>query len=379
MESGELQVLLGLIEADQFESDSFYQEIETAALEECKDTLNCSDCSKVFKTASGLKRHINSKHKDLVPTGSVDLNKNTQFFIQSTQFRDLLTNARHKLSTDDCFCNEDRDCFINMVVTESEYLQVESFFLKEMHEFKGNAEKFYSSLHHKYTTESVAIKEIPKELYYLLLAELTTLCLNFLITKESKLIGEDSNLEINLSEKDIRCLEYIAGYVFQKLYSKLRNKKMNDGAISAQWLDIILSSKTQDEQKLVDSRDRGGLWKMNKLVINIFSECEKKFRIHTRINFRKIDSKVLVSQLLNNCFVKSCFYQICDLHEAEVDKEIAKTLLYHIVMLFIRVRSHSHTKQIKEKFKNKKKITKAESLRSSLKKPNKIKKNICDS
>nr|XP_047132202.1 uncharacterized protein LOC124811089 [Hydra vulgaris] len=317
MESGELQVLLSLIETDQFESDSFYQEIEIAALEECKETLNCSDCSKAFKTTSGLKRHINSKHKELVPTDnlvevvgseSVDLNKNIQLCIQSTQFKDLLNNARHKLSTDDCFCNEDRECFKNMVVTESEYLQVKSFFLKEMHEFKGNAEKFYCSLHHKYTTESVAIKTIPKELYYLLLAELTTSCLNFLITKESKLIGEDSNLEINLSEKDIRCLEYIAGYVFQKLYSKLRNKKINDGAMSGQWLDIILSSKTQEEQKLVDSRERGGLWKMNTLVINIFSECEKKFRIHTSVNFRKIDSKVLVSQLLNNCFVKSCFY-----------------------------------------------------------------------
>ena len=62
----------------------------------------------------------------------------------------------------------------------------------------------------------------------------------------------------------------------------------------------------------MDSRNRGGLLKVNKLAVDIFVECEKEFQIYVNIFYNKIDSDLLVKKLLMNSTIKSYFSQLRD-------------------------------------------------------------------
>ena len=125
------------------------------------------------------------------------------------------------------------------------------------------------------------------------------------------------------------------------MYCRIRKEqRKNEDTVSEQWLAIIYAAKTQEEQRLVDSRNRGGLWKVNKLVVDILMGGEKVFRKYVSVFRSEIDSQLLAKDIANNATVKSSFSELCDFPEIELDKEIEKNLLHHILMLFIRIGSH---------------------------------------
>ena len=82
---------------------------------------------------------------------------------------------------------------------------------------------------------------------------------------------------VKLPERE---LQYIVGYVVHKLYSKFKFSKNKDCVYSKQCLSILLCCKihSDDAQILINAEDRGGLWRVNETVQNIFIECEKIFR-----------------------------------------------------------------------------------------------------
>ena len=85
---------------------------------------------------------------------------------------------------------------------------------------------------------------------------------------------------VKLSARELKSLQYIIGYVVHKLYSKFKFSKNKDCVCSKQCLSILLCCKidSDDTQTLINTKDRGGLWRVNETVQNIFIECEKIFR-----------------------------------------------------------------------------------------------------
>ena len=77
--------------------------------------------------------------------------------------------------------------------------------------------------------------------------------------------------------------KYIVGHVVHKLYSKFKFSKNKDCVYSKQCLSILLCCKidSDDTQALINTKDRGGLWRVNETVQNIFIEFEKIFRSFT--------------------------------------------------------------------------------------------------
>jgi len=62
------------------------------------------------------------------------------------------------------------------------------------------------------------------------------------------------------------------------------------------------------------------------------------------------------------------FKGLCHNSELEVDKEIMMSLLKTLIGLFIRIRSHSYAKTVKEKYIAKNKTLKARPLRTEIEK-----------
>ena len=360
-ENSDLDFILDMIKESNIENDLFGNEIKSAVTVTSQaniTSLPCLSCRKSFKSIGGLTRHINSKHTK---------EKTQSVLIDNIKIKELVVRATGKLAEDDCFTSEDRSYFENLVLSDEEFLLICKLYGEEIKNFHGNAEKFHTSLHRKY--EEISVSSLPKQLCYVLLSELTNCCLNYLIGGGEGECSERPNDVVVLSNKDVHFLEYIAGYCFRNLYCRIRKEqRKNEDTISDQWLAIIYAAKTQEDQQLVDSRNRGGLWKVNKLVVGILIEGEKIFRKYVSVFRSEIDSKLLTRDIGNNATVKSSFSQLCDFPEIEIDKEIGKNLLHHILMLFIWIRSHSYAIRLKEMYKAKKGNTKQKALHTALKK-----------
>ena len=236
-------------------------------------------------------------------------------------------------------------------------------------EFHGNAEKFYCKFY-KVSIEFAVFKfssKLPIDHSPMLLCtELATLCLDLLANGKQHL-EQQTKINVVLTEKDVHCLQYLAGYCFHNLYAKLRKSKNCHSEVSQMWLSILIAAKSEKEQPVVDAKNRGGLWKVHGRAIDIFKVCEREFVKYVSTILYKIDNYYLVEKLSADCLIKSAFGHICGMTEEYVDKEIAKNLLDKLLLLYIRLRSHSFAKKLKEKYKAEKQSTKKKALRTNIK------------
>ena len=117
-------------------------------------------------------------------------------------------------------------------------------------------------------------------------------------------------------------------------------------------------------------KDRGGLWKVNNNTQKIFEICEIEFQRNKNkiMKDHKIDINDLREDLLKNSLVQSHYYNIYSSISPKVSKENAVNLLEELMLLYLRIRSHSFAKDVKETYKMKSKKSKERSLRTTIKK-----------
>ena len=217
--------------------------------------------------------------------------------------------------------------------------------------FKGDSEFLYRKFHEFSFSENVISNILGKRLGALLLTEFCTNCINFLsnsdaVTSEVK----------TFTEREIGGLQYLAGHVFHKFFCKLRWGK-KQVAFKQHKLNILTAAKASDDvpQPLIDKLNRGGLWKMNSDVIEIFKFTEGLFRIETASGKTQIDDKSLNTSVVTNPTVLSYYKNIYANVEPVVPTEAAMDLLEQLVGLHIRIRCHWYARGIKEKHQSEKK------------------------
>lgn len=186
-------------------------------------------------------------------------------------------------------------------------------------------------------------------------------------------IGESSSKkrsDIIFTEKDTASLQYLSGFCFRTIYSRLRNSQKHRSPSSQQCMSILLAGKCDSDvpQLLIDAKDRGGLWKVHDKAITIFKICEIEFQLLTSGFQKNIDADLLVSKLLKDTTIRSNFEYISGIAELKVEKNLVKDLLHNLLLLYISVRCHSYATQIKELHKINKKEGKQNSLRTTIKK-----------
>ena len=234
-----------------------------------------------------------------------------------------------------------------------------------MQSYNGDAETIYKSFHALNYSENVISKKMGRKYGALLLSEICT----SLVNKISNKVEHDNEI-VQMSSKEICGLQYLAGYVFHKLYSKLRGNKEWNSSYNQHSINILQAGKStlNDSQRLVDTLNRGGLWKVNDDVQQIFTYCECIFREYTSKGETKIDEKFLTNIITSNSSIQSYYKNIYINVEPKFPKEIANNLLEHIIGLYLRVRCHSYARDIKEKHNIAKKALRKRSLRTEIKK-----------
>ena len=333
-------------------------------------------CPKVCKSQRGLTRHTNSKHKQEreenngLVTGDVSTNDETH----SALFLALVNESIKLLSEDMCFPSGFRKQFeiyqFSNTTDESTKQEIVAQIWKIWNALKkaGNVEKFYATF---YATV------VPKAsmLFSALSAQGATLLCTKLADKiaASTRSKEDKSMPStkSLSDQEKASMQYLGGYVFYNLNRKIFNSKHHKSEIGQQHLSILQAGRASDNsgcpQKLVDSLNRGGLWKINETCQKILTIAELTFLAYTNAGVTKnIDSKKLVSELCVDQDILALYQTLLSSAALQVDKDIAKDVLEKILMLFIKVRSFSYAKDIVNKFKISQRKAKSKALRKEI-------------
>ena len=137
-------------------------------------------------------------------------------------------------------------------------------------------------------------------------------------------------------------------------------------------MSILLAGKDSSESsteddKFINAKNRGGLWKVTVGVFEIFFIVEKYFRANVANQNRMIDVKLMVSTLMLDFSVLPHFTTLTNTASEELDKEISLNLLESMITLYLRARTFKYVSLQKEAFKLESSKKKMKSLRTSIK------------
>lgn len=328
---------------------------------------NCDvdGCKKVYKTKSGLARHHRSKH---------DV-EGKQRNIHPLNLKVFIREAAEKFSKDLALPEEIRKKFSQFTIaSNASLLAIFKQFEPVFKGYNGNAEKFYSKMFQFSLPDKPQIfTSLPRVLSNLLITEISSSSLAYLVgRKNNNVDSSELQMTFQWNDKAKHVVEYLAGYCFRTIFTRLHRSKKRDNPEVQQIINLLKSAKLSDrnlaeKQRLINVKDRGGLWALNKTAVRIFEVCEEEFFTLTKGFKHSIDVNEMVPDLCKDAIIKGNFKDLCRKTDSEIDKEIQSNVLEKLVQLYLRVRTHAIAKSIKEKFKIASKDSKKKSLRTELK------------
>ena len=347
------------------EIDSMVKEV--ADSEENTSGFKCDLCRKVCKSERGLARHQKCKHEkksELKVSKQTDEHEEMLWKkLHPMKFNSMVNNCAIIVSNDACLVDENIG---KKFLSSNESLELWNKIKHIIKEFNGDAEKFYASFYGILVANVLPVKFEDSTLTNILMAEVGN---HILLHLSGSKITDLSPLVSTLSENEIKSLQYLSGYIIHKFYTKFQFSKNRESEFNRQCVAILQACKidSDETQTLVNVRDRGGLWRTNGKIQDVFYQCEIMFRNKTAPFITKLNCGDLVDNMFQNSTILSNFKSICNDIDPKVDKEISLDLLERILILYVRVRAFSYAKDIREKHKVAKEVTKKRPLRTEIK------------
>eukprot|EP00111_Clytia_hemisphaerica_P012461 TCONS_00036563-protein len=360
--------------------------------------VKCLHCGKVCVSQRGLKRHMTNQHSETSqttePAASTKPSSSKQKqqkppaqqlsapseLLPDTSFIKIVRGIFRRLAIDKCYPETTRKQFetqydkITYISTRSLYDNVLNNVVKK---FKGDTEKFYPNFIEHFET-CVIYDFLDDTGNTLLMFELANGVLSYLANSE--IVDDDITFEdkkINFDQKDREIIFNLSGVVVGNVFRKVCYSKRPriKGRYDEQYLAFLKACKYQEGQetdvshhRLVNLNNRGGLWKVNRSIFNVFMLAESYFvSATTDRKVTRINVEYIVSSLMANPFLLANFNSIRHKAETPVKKEIAMNLLDDLLTLYVRIRSHSFAKDKVQSHKMAKNVTKSKSLRGEIK------------
>ena len=323
----------------------------------------CSDCGKKYKSRGGYQRHRATKHNDS--------NQNAHHLTLTPNIlAEIVNNALKNIREREVFAADLRNELKHYVYEQPGGETQEFTVIKKLFEdyFKnGNAEKFYGKYYAQVPLKSAMFF---KGLSHNAATLLATKVADFILSYCKGIKSSDKNpppVQAVLSEKEQAVLQYVGGYVLHNLHKKYARKNTTE---NQQAMAILKAGKLEhgyENQKLVLSLNRGGLWNITKYAQSIFLKTECHFRQLTSVkSLQKVDiAGIMHNTTTDNAMLSS--YQ-CMVSDAELipSVEVSKNVFHAIVSLYIRVRSFSCAKDIIQRYKINAKQSKGKALQKEI-------------
>lgn len=336
-------------------------------------TLQCEECNKKYKTKGGLERHSKAKHQQQVSEeGQAESAAPPVHKFSSEEYCQIVTEAARCLSSDHCLLLEDQQIF-NLYSFDLETADSKTGYdltckLMKALEERSNAEKFYRNYYAQVVIKSALyFPGLPSQCAVLLSTKVADSLLSFYKHQQSK---DEKSADVQITEKEKFAMQYLGGYVLFNLNKKFHHPRLFSRTESQYFIAILQAGRSEEgsEQKLIDTVNRGGLWKVSGTVQEILLAAETQFKKSTsRIMEKKqIDLPAMVATLVRDVHTVSLFQNWIISADVTISQDIARDLLEKILYLYLRVRAFSCTKDIVNRYRLKNKKKKA--LRTELKK-----------
>ena len=163
-----------------------------------------------------------------------------------------------------------------------------------------------------------------------------------------------------LSENEKDVVVYISGFVIHKLtkqfYTLLRKSKSTAASdkISTDINRLGKLIKTEEmsiqNDKLIESLNRGGLKYPKQAVCEIFITVEAIFRTRVQEKISAIDSKSILEDCISRLDITQKYFDA--IQEDGTPTELHKIhVLKSCIALYIKIRCHNHAKQLAERYR----------------------------
>lgn len=289
-------LLLELFEADILnEDEEFIAELEgvVAKAESVVITFKCDFCELICKSKQGLSRHVNCKHPEHSTTKkqAPKVKREPQSRLHPATFKNFVNQCSLTLSKDECYSEKTRSGFTDYTINQEEAILAYENIKELIGNFNGNGEVFYPCFYN-IVCEKNMFPRLSKKCSRLLGFEVANHVVSHLNTSDLQSVSSTPNSDnstststtvVKFDEKEMNIITYLSGYVFSTLYKRLR-RSAQQTEVTKKYLSLLLAGKSSStaeptkNEKLIEARDRGGLWKVNQQAIYIFEEAEKYFK-----------------------------------------------------------------------------------------------------
>ena len=183
----------------------------------------CNTCQKVYKTETGLSRHISQKHLSLSSSSS----EKTKYYqkLERSKFDEIFKESVNSLPKDECYPEYIRDQFKTLVMDNMQpnnnlYEDVVVIYQKLTK--NSDPEKFFSEFYGKIVLESEKYVGVKNPQSTLITSKIAEKLLHYF--KVLKQGGEGSlsssskaEQHLSLSERELYGLQYLAVYAISNL------------------------------------------------------------------------------------------------------------------------------------------------------------------
>ena len=343
------------------------EECVTQGVNECivTKTFPCGLCSKICKSKGGLTLHTRAKHGEKTPViKSVSP-------MTSDVVREIVCKAAQSVIKSKLYGEK-----ITKLISEADLKPSDLLVSSLSTLFDGYCEKldrdkllknFYKLIPESAKMFQTTSKEMNAPAYNLLMIHIPDLVVGFYKRGNVK---EKLPVIKPIEQSEFGPLSYVAGYIIAKMFRK--SKATGKGKETPEQLELqslLLSMKSLGDNEYIDSLSRGKLWNPCENLVGIAAECEKVFRQYSAGLVREIPLEQVRADVLQKPKVKSAWDAIlCDASLAKSKTSVTDVCLENIIMLYIRVRSFSYTKDVVTQIKLKEKINlHKKALRKALK------------
>ena len=302
-----------------------------AAIEEVTSTgsFNCEICQKKYKTVGGLKRHKMNIHS-----------KVTDFHLDLNILEELLTQSIEIASKDLCLKVERRTCISKFVYQKVEIVQLLEEISKICKDFLENKdpEKFFSS----YFSSITASAETFFPNYPSVSSTTVMMQLDEVIFAKLNKTELTERIPTPISEKEMDGLNYLAGYVIQKLMKKMKKRKDEKQAEKQAEKQVVISLLEDAIDKYctndhINTLSRGLITITEHSLRIFYKEKKKNFDVLLKLTtYEKIDVGSVSGKLINNPDIVSLFSVVSD--GINIQNEIKDNILEKMLELYLRVR-----------------------------------------